>query len=428
MSVAVGVPIILLLVLLEGFFSGSELALVSADKVAIRAQHKKGGRSLRLLANFLEAPERILTTTLIGTNLCVVTNSTVLALMLREAFERAGRPEPNVELYTVVLLTPLVLLFAELIPKSVFRRHAETIAPVVIQPLSFLSTLLLPVVALVRLMTATLLRAVGAEGEGFMAVSRDELRLLLERRKSETIEAGERRIIRRIFDFHETTAKEVMRPLIDVVGVEEETTLEEALVLFSDTGYSRLPVFQDRVDNIVGVLHAMDLLHSDDPHGTVGTLKRSVTYAPAAQRVELLLEDLQGRRHGVAIVVDEYGGAEGMVTIEDILEEIVGEIEDEHDVPAADILQRGDGVWDVSARVEIDRLNETLAVDLPEGDYETLAGFLLERWGRIPAEGETLDTERAQLRVLRASSRAIEAVRIELQQPEGIPGAPQADP
>ena len=428
MSLGVGVPLILFLVLLEGFFSGSELALVSADKVNIRAQHKKGRRSLRLLADFLEAPERILTTTLIGTNFCTVTNATVLALLLRQSFERAGRPDPNVELYTVVILTPLILLFGELIPKSVFRRHAEAIAPVVIQPLSLLSTLLLPVVAFVRLLTTALLSALGAEGEGFMAVSRDELHLLLEHRKSETIEAGERRIIRRIFDFHETTAKEVMRPLIDVVGVEESASLEEALAIFSDTGYSRLPVFQDRIDNIVGVLHAMDLLHTEDPGGQVGSLKRSVTYAPAAQRVELLLEDLQQRRHGVAIVVDEYGGAEGIVTIEDILEEIVGEIEDEHDEPNADILERGEGIWFVSARVEIDRLNETLGLELPEGDYETLAGFLLERWGRIPAEGESLRTDRAGLRVLRATSRAIEAVRIELLLAEENPSDHKQDP
>ncbi len=157
-------------------------------------------------------------------------------------------------------------------------------------------------------------------------------------------------MIQRVFDFREVTAREVMRPLIDVVAVEETDTLEQTVTRFVESGYSRLPVFHDRVDNIIGVLHAMDLMQAEDMAQKVSSLKRPVTYVPAAQKVEVLLEDLQGRRHGVAVVVDEYGGAEGMVTVEDILEEIVGEIEDEHDDPGPDILQRGERTWMVSAR------------------------------------------------------------------------------
>lgn len=413
MSVTVGIPVILLLILLEGFFSGSEIALVSTDKVAVRTERDRGSRSHAMLARFLDSPERILTTTLLGTNASVVANTTVFALLVRQGFEHAGKPEPNVELLTVLLLTPIVLLFAELIPKSLFRHHADRIAPVVIHPLSWLSWALFPVVSLVRGMTRMLVEALGGDSEGGLAVSREELKVLLEQGQSETMEPREVKMIQRVFDFHEVVAKEVMRPLIDVVGVEETDTLEEAVTKFVESGYSRLPVFHERIDNIIGVLHAMDLLHADDMTMPVTTLKRPVTYVPATQKVEVLLEDLQARRHGVAIVVDEYGGAEGMVTVEDILEEIVGEIEDEHDDPSPDIVQRGDNLWMVSARVEIDRINETLTLNLPDGDYETLAGFVLDRLGRIPVAGEAVETDDARLVVHRANPRSIESVLVE---------------
>ena len=413
MSLSVGVPVILLLILLEGFFSGSEIALVSADKVTIRTERDGGSRSHAMLARFLVAPERILTTTLVGTNASVVTTTTVFALLLRQTLEEAGRPEPSVEGLTVLLLTPVVLLFGELLPKSLFRHHADRIAPVVIHPLNWLSVALFPVVSVVRGLTRGMMELLGGSSGPHAEVSRDELRLLLEKGQTETMAPREVRMIQRVFDFHEVTAKEVMRPLIDVVAVDENATLEQAVTHFVESGYSRLPVFHGRVDNIIGVLHAMDLMQADDMAQPVASLKRPVTYVPAAQKVEALLEDLQGRRHGVAVVVDEYGGAEGMVTVEDILEEIVGEIEDEHDDPSPDILQRGEQTWMVSARVEIDRLNEALGLGLPEGDYETLAGFLLDRLGRIPAEGETVQTEGALLTVHRANPRSIEAVMVE---------------
>jgi putative hemolysin len=417
MTATVGIPVILLLVFLEGFFSGSEIALVSADKVAIRTERDRGSRSHAMLARFLDAPERILTTTLVGTNISVVTTTTVFALLLRQSFEHAGKPEPNVEGLTVLLLTPLVLVFGELIPKSLFRQNADRVAPLVIHPLSWLSWALFPVVSLVRGLTRTLVEMLGGDGDSNTAVSREELRVLLDQGRSETIEPREVRMIQRVFDFHEVIVKEVMRPLINVVAVEESETLEQAVAHFVESGYSRLPVFHERVDNIIGVLHAMDLMQADSMEGPVAALKRPVTYVPATQKVEALLEDLQGRRHGVAIVVDEYGGAEGMVTVEDILEEIVGEIEDEHDDPSPDILQRGERTWMVSARVEIDRLNEALSLELPEGDYETLGGFLLERLGRIPSEGEAVETPDATLTVHRANPRSIEAVMVECAAP-----------
>ena len=415
MTPVIALPIIALLLLLEGFFSGSELALVSADKVEIRAKRATGGRTVRMLARFLEDPERILTTTLIGTNICTVSSTTVFGLMLvgilgEGAEERAG-------LLTVLLLWPVMLVLAEMVPKSVYQRYSARLAPLVIHPLTWLSYLLFPLVGLVRGLTRGLLVLLGAPDRGMMAVSRDELRLLLEQGEGEEIEQEEARMIRRIFDFPELTAKEVMVPLIDILAIDETAPVADAAAMFVETGHSRLPVFHERVDDIVGVLEAMDVLGHTDRATQVYELKRPVTYVPPTQKVEQLMGTLQQQRLGMAIVVDEYGGAEGMITVEDILEEIVGEIEDEHDEREQEILRQSEKEFLVSARAEVDRLNEELEIEIPEGDYETLAGFLLERFGRIPRQGDTLQTDRAVLTVVTATDRVIEEVRIVLRQP-----------
>ena len=418
------VLLILLCIVLQGFFSGSELALVSADRVSIRAEQESGGRSAMLLGRFLEDPERILTTSLIGTNLCVVSATTLFAALIHQVASDSGS---QAELLTVVVLGPLVLLFGEFIPKSVFRRYSSKIAPVVIHPLTWLSFGFFPMVALVRQLSSLLMKLLGGDNHSGMAVSRDELRLLLQFDTSshqvmvddeENIEETEREMIHRIFDFPEVIVREVMRPLIDVVGTSEESTVQEAAELFLQSGYSRIPVYHERVDDIIGVLHARDLLGGELDNRSIEHLVRRVPYVPDTQKVDQLLTSMQRRRQGMAVVVDEYGGAQGLVTVEDILEEIVGEIEDEHDEPAPDIHQRGEFEYLVSARVEVDRLNEQLGLALEEGSYETLAGFLLERFGQIPRTGEQFSTERAVFTIINATSRVVERVKIVLREPQ----------
>jgi len=425
--------LILLCVVLQGFFSGSELALVSADKMRIRAEQDSGSRSARLLGRFLEDPERILTTTLIGTNLCVVSATTLFAALIHEAVglepaEAASGASHPEQLYTILIFGPLLLLFGELMPKSVYRHYSSRIAPIVIHPLTWLSVGLLPLVGIVRSLTSLLIRALGGNQDSRMAVSRDELRLLLEFNSDsqtqqaddeEAIEEAEREMIHRIFDFPEVVVREVMRPLIDVVAVSEEATLQEAAELFLESGYSRLPVYRGRVDDIVGLLRARDLLARENDARSIGPWLRPVPYVPETQKVDQLLTSLQHRRQGMAVVVDEYGGAQGLVTIEDILEEIVGEIEDEHDEPAPDIHQVGPHEFLVSARVEVDRLNEQLSIGIEEGTYETLAGFLLEQFAQIPRNGDQHTTDRAVFTVVSATSRVVEKVQIILRETEG---------
>ncbi len=408
MSMALGLGLIALCLLAQAFFSGSELALVSADRVGIRARRDQGSRRAALLALFLEEPERILTTTLIGTNLCVVSSSTLVAYLLTE---KLGRHEGWL---VVVVLAPLVLVLGEIVPKSLARRYADQLAPLLIQPIWAVSLALFPVSLVVRGVTRAAFRLLGAEAEGPSHMTREELRLLLERRESAEIAEPEREMVRRIFEFPEVTVGDVMRPLIDVTAIDERVPLTHAVVVFKESGFSRVPVFRERVDNIVGVLHALDVVYEVDQERRVATIMRPVTYVPPTQRVDRLLAELQRQRRGLAIVVDEYGGAEGLVTMEDILEEIVGEIDDEHGVPTAEIKRRGEKEWLVSARTPVERLNEEVGAQIPEGDYETISGYLLARLGRIPRAGEVVETEWAVITVVSGDARVIEDVQIVL--------------
>lgn len=407
MSLTLGLALIVLCVLAEAFFSGSELALVSVDRVAIRARRDEGSRTAALLLRFLEDPERILTTTLVGTNLAVVSASTLAALLLAEHAHRTD------EWLTVLCLGPVVLIFGEIIPKSLAQRYGDRIAPIIIHPIYALSLLLLPITAAVRTLSFFTFRLLGVEQARASGITREELRLLMEHRQSHEIEEPEREMVRRIFDFPELRVEDVMRPLIDIVAVERDENLADAAEKFRESGFSRLPVYHERVDNIVGVLHALDLVYEDDRARMVADLMLPVTYVPPSQKVDGLLQELQRQRRGLAIVVDEYGGAAGLVTVEDILEEIVGEIEDEHDTKDADIKRRGEREWLVSARVEVDRLNLQIGPTLPEGEYETVAGFLLFRLGRIPKVGDRVQIDGAVLTVAQANARVIEAVHIE---------------
>jgi CBS domain containing-hemolysin-like protein len=219
-------------------------------------------------------------------------------------------------------------------------------------------------------------------------------------------------MIDKIFDLGETTAREVMVPLVDVVALPVTATPDEAVQLVQERGFSRIPIYDDRVLNMVGVVTAMDLLSRGSAAPDVRALTRPATYAPETKRIDDLLREMQKARVQLAVVVDEYGGAVGIVTVEDILEEIVGDIQDEHDRPAATIERLPDGSYRVAGRVSVNELNEALDWELPTGDYETVAGLVLATVHRLPRRGEEFSVGAHTFTILEADERRILTVRI----------------
>ena len=399
-----------LCLLAEGFFSGSEMGIVSADQIKLRHAAAKGSKGAKLALSMLERPEWLLSTTLVGTNIAVVTNTTLATALMMQLFG------PNASWLAVVLVAPLIWVFGEIVPKSVFQQRADTITPRTVFVLRFFSYLFYPILLVFSFLARTLARLLGDKPDRDNPFTlREQILTMMQMSADEgDIEASERIMIRRLFDFGETTAREVMVPLIDVVTIDNTLTVGEAVRVARDQAHVRLPVHADRVDEIVGVLDTMTLLGLD-PMLPIKPHVAPVDYVPGSRSIQDLLQDLHREKQRMAVVVDEFGGAEGIVTTEDIMEEVVDEMEDEYDPdtnPTQWIRKLGDRDYLVSARIELDSLVEKLGVELPEGNYTSLAGFLLEKAQDVPPVGTVVEYQGVIFTVTKATPKAIQEVRV----------------
>jgi putative hemolysin len=399
----------LICVVFEAFFSGSEIAMVSADRTRLRQRAQAGDRGARLAEAFLDKPQVLLATTLMGTNLATVTFSVTVALAL---LSHAGTES---EFLAILFVTPFTLILGEAVPKTLFQQYADALVPKVVYPLRVAMIVLRPAVLLMSGVATAMTRLFRTE-KGRAFITREELSFLIdsEPTTSSEITRDEREMIQNVFEFSETSVADVMVPLSEVMALAEDTRIRDAALEIIDKQHSRIPVYRSRLDDIVGVLHVFDLLRAGRGalDKTVRDLARAALYVPETKLAVDLLVELQAAGAHLAVVVDEYGGAVGIVTMEDILEEIVGEIEDEHDEPSP-IRQERAGVWRVAGRLAVSRINEELKLDLPESDeYESIAGLILDQMKRIPSVGESLTAGSATMKIVAASDRAVDEVRI----------------
>jgi CBS domain containing-hemolysin-like protein len=410
MALSTTLLIIVCLLALEAFFSGSEMGVVSADKMRLRHDAAKGSRGARLTLKMLEKPEWLLATTLVGTNICVVGNTTVATGTVVRLFGE------QYAWIAVALLAPLIWVFGEVVPKSVFQQQANAIAPVVVYPLRLASWLFAPILALFTLLSRALNRIVGSRSENPFPLRQEIMAMVETAHPGGDIHPAERSMIGRVFRFGDTEARDIMVPLIDVVGIAQNATCGDVLQLAADKAHKRLPVYEERVDRIIGVVNALDLL-LEDPELPLAPRVMAVPYVPGSKPIHQLLLDFRSTGGNLAVVVDEYGGAEGIVTLEDLIEEVVGDIEDEYDSVEEKlqwVKQLSEGDYLVSARTELATVKEKLGLDLPDGDYETLGGFLLDMLGDIPSAGQTVRYRRAIFTIEKATPLAILEVRVQV--------------
>lgn len=400
--------LILIFLLMEGFFSGSEIGVVSADQMKLRHDAAKGSRGAKLALEMLKKPEWLLSTTLVGTNIAVVSNTTIVTALMIELFG-----EQNSWL-AIILVAPLIWIFGEIVPKSIFQQRANTITPRAIFLLRLFSYMFYPILTVFTLITRLLTWSSGQKTQNPF-ILREEILTTLQMPVAEgDIQPVEKDMIQRIFSFSETTAYEVMIPLIDVAAIEQGVTCGEAIALAHAEAHIRLPVYAARVDKVVGVLNALELLDVE-PHKPIKSFIRDVRFVPPSKDISELLLDLRKDGDTVAVVVDEFGGAAGLVTMEDIMEEVVEEMEDEYDgdeKPVQWVRKISKKDYIVSARIEIDSLEEELGIQLPKGKYATLAGFLLEKAGEIPAPGTVIKRKGITFTIERSTPQAIQEVRV----------------
>jgi CBS domain containing-hemolysin-like protein len=401
-GIAIGLAIVATALLAQGFFSGSEMAFVAANRARLASMANDGHRGAGRALAMLEHEDQLLGTCLIGTNLSLITGTTVVsALVLSNG---------GTELAATLLFAPLALVLGEAVPKTVYQHHANTLAPLLSAPLSVAQVLFRPLLWVVAAWARLLGGVLGHETHP----SRQELVMLLDADQGSDIRPGERTIIRRVLGLDEITVEDAMTPLVEIRAIDREATVEEAVAMIMRFGHSRLLVYRDRVDNIIGRVDHTDLLFDAEPADAIEDHLAPVTYTPETKSARALLEEMRTTGAALTVVVDEFGGVVGMVTVEDLLEELFGEIHDERDVLEPAIRPLGAREWRIPARTELDSVSRTIGLDLPEGDYETLAGFLLAQTGRIPQPGETIDLEGCQVTVEQGNARVVLQVRLRL--------------
>ena len=390
------------------FFSAAEMAFIAANRLRLRHLAEEGSRTASRYLEDFRRPERVLSTAMMGVTVSHIVASSAVTYWLLPVL---GAWAPWV---VTAALTPVMLVFGEIIPKAVAREWATALILRLYAPLRWASAVLVPFVWTTNSIVTAILRSFGgpsADARHF--VSREELKALLSMEPDEAdVTTVEAEMIDKIFDLGDTTVREVMVPLVDVAMLPETATPADVIQLIGRRGFSRIPVYSQRETDIVGVVAAMDLLNRGADVSTLAELRRPVSYVPETKRIDDLLREMQRSRNHLAVVVDEYGGSIGVVTLEDILEQIVGEIQDEHDRAPASVDRLPDGSYWVAARTHIEELNETLDWSLPKQDYETVAGLVLATLHRIPRIGEEFQVGRYTITVLDADARHVKAVKI----------------
>lgn len=408
LELILGIFIILLCIACEGFFSGTETAMVSLDRARIKALSEKGSKKAALIDATLSNPEKFFSTTLFGTNMVMVLGNAIATfLVIKYLGERY-------EYITILLMAPLILVFGETVPKTVYRYYAEQIAPRIIYPLKIISVIFYPFVAILSMPTRIFFKLFGLDSAGLKPLTtKEDLGNYLDMLNiNSRLKTAEKKMIERIFDFSETSVEEIMIPLVNMQAVEVNAGIEKAVKLAKKTGYSRIPLYSGEAYNIIGIIHTFDLLTSSEKHRSLKELMRPARYVPATIPIDELLKNLRTEGNSIAVVVDEYGGTIGIVTIEDILEEVVGEIYDEYDKQERLFVKISNNKYLIKARMNIDEINEHLKIELPKDDYETVGGFLLKKMERIPAVGETLQFENLKFIIRQSDKRSIKEVLI----------------
>lgn len=414
------VLVVVAAVLASAFFSAAEMAFIAASRVRLRHMAEQGARVARGYMEAFQRPERLLSAAMMGVTIAHVSASAVTTALLLRWLGEEGPFWATAPFWTTVILTPIMLIFGEILPKALTQQRATRVALWTFDPLRVAAWLLTPLVWIAHRIVGGILRSLGRVERRDPFVSRDDLRLLfqVEPDGPTDVKEEEREMIEGIFDLGETAVREIMVPLVDMVAVPEKATVAEAAARLQESGHSRLPVYRERIDSVVGIVTALDILQRGAEEGTVKALLRPAYYVPETKQIDDLLREMQRQRIQLAIVVDEYGGSEGIVSVQDIVEEIVGEIEDTIERRPSTLTPLPDGSYLVSARLNIDELNEALEWDLPKKDYETVAGLILSALGRIPRPGDHVLVDRYELTVVDADERRILKAKVKARAPE----------
>jgi putative hemolysin len=408
---AVEILLFVLCVILSAFFSSSEVALISITRAKARTLVNEGKPGSKAVAELKESPEHLLITILIGNNIVNVAAATLATSIAIKTFGDIG---VGIATFFVVIV---LLVFGEIGPKIYAARASDSFALTVAPVVLFLSRIFSPLIWLVEKVSPTF--GIGKD-VGEASVTEEEIKEWIDVGKEDgTIEQGEQEMLYSVLEFADTTAREIMTPRVDVTLMEDTVTFEEAIRIFNETGFSRIPVYHDHMDNITGILNVKDVFSAMVSHRKDSTIKEIMydpMFVPETKKIDDLLKELQVHRVQMAIVIDEYSSFVGIATVEDILEEIVGDIMDEYDKEEPEIQNISDGVFVVDAQMWVEDINERMEIDLPvDESYETVGGLIIDRLGHIPLHpGEKVEINEGKITlvVMQMHGRRIVKVKV----------------
>ena len=406
-----------ILLLLKGFFSGSEIALVNSDKIRLHHKANQGHNGAKLILRLFKTPDVILGTTLVGTNISTVVLTTLGTLLMIRYFGERG------DLYAFLVYTPLFLIIGEIVPKSVYQQKSDMLAPIIIYPLRVFSLVFAPIIFIFSRVGRLSARLVGGgKSDQSVFITRELVRSVVEMaERGSNVDAFDRGRIKRVIRFADTTLGEAMIPVAEMTAVNRNQSTAEAINLVRRRGYNRLPIYEGNISNVFGIvtLTTWDLMDRELSSRPLSELVKPAHYVTSNQTIDQLLPILRQRKDHMAIVVDEFGSAIGMITMEDILEEVVGEIDVGLDFE--EYLPRRkrkfeklhENVYLMDSRFPISEANEVLGTSLPATESHTIGGLVMARLRHIPKEGEFIEEAGCRFTVEQATERSVVKLRVE---------------
>lgn len=416
--------LILLIVFLifSAFFSSSEAAFLSLERIRITHLVNTDIPGARRVAEMIERPERLLSTILLGNNLVNVAFAVVMTVLIVDLLEEGS----GVAVATAVATgvgTLVLLIFGEIIPKTFAIHYAERVAFMYARPLKGVEIAFWPVVIALQWITHRAQSIFGVEVATRETITEDELLSLIDIGEAEgTFEPAEAEMLENVFRFGDRQVREVMTPRNEIVSIERGATLGEFLNVYAQNSHTRFPVYREDADNIIGIISAKDILKAMATRGinvddSVTDVIRDSYFVPETKRIAELFKELRQSGNQMAMAVDEYGGLAGVVTLKRLSEEVVGPVGEEGVAPEEEFEEISENIFQVDGGMSIDEANDEMEIDLPDGDFDTIAGFVLDLLGHIPAEGEQFEYNYLKLEIIQMDNLKIETIKVIKPQP-----------
>lgn len=414
-SPALQILIIVILLMLSAFFSSSETALTTVNRLKLRSLADEGNRKAKKVLQITNNPSKLLSAILVGNNIVNISASSLTTTLCAAAFGNK-----YIGLATGIL-TLLVLIFGEISPKTLATQYALQLSMFVAYPISWLMVLLTPVIFLLNIITSVIYRIFRVDPSASKSsITEAELRTIVNVSHEEgVIEPEERFMISNVVDFGDAVSKDIMIPRADVISADSNASYEELVSIFKNETYTRIPIYEETKENIIGILNIKDLFFYHEFHGTqdfdLNKIIRKPLFVSEYQKTSQIFAEMKTSADSMAIVLDEYGQAAGIITIEDLVEEIVGDIRDEYDENENDFIRElGNNNYDIDASIKLDDLNDKLHTSFHSEHYDSLAGFIIELLDKIPSTGEEAHCDEADFKVTCVHRNRIERVTVTL--------------